>query len=60
VGGGVYFWTGPHGYTSSLQNPVLTNVSTNNTPGTYSVKVTVGSCTTSTASTNVTVNATCP
>jgi hypothetical protein len=60
IAGGVYSWSGPHGFTSTLQNPVLTNVTTNNTPGTYSVTVTVGSCTTSTASTNVTVNATCP
>jgi large repetitive protein len=60
IAGGVYSWSGPHGYTSSLQNPVLTSVTTNNTPGTYSVTVTVGSCTTATASTNVTVNATCP
>jgi hypothetical protein len=60
VTGGTYAWTGPHGFTSNLQNPVLTNVTANNTPGTYSVKVTVGACTTSTATTNVVVNATCP
>lgn len=37
--GATFSWTGPNGYRSTLQNPVLTNLTTNQT-GTYTVEVT--------------------
>ncbi|MGC8865405.1 MAG: LamG-like jellyroll fold domain-containing protein [Bacteroidales bacterium] len=39
MGGVAYSWTGPNGFTSNLQNPVISPVSTNNA-GWYSVNVT--------------------
>src|SRR6185295_4622743 len=36
--GASYTWSGPNGYTSSAQNPVIT------APGTYTLMVAVGSC----------------
>jgi hypothetical protein len=38
-----YSWTGPNGFSSILQNPVLENIATN-AAGTYILTVTVGSC----------------
>jgi len=55
VSGGTYAWTGPNGFTSSLQNPTRPNA----TPafsGTYSVTVTVNGCTSSPGTTSVFVN----
>lgn len=49
-----YTWTGPNGFTSSLQNPVIAN-STTLASGNYTVKVTLGTCT-AIATTSVTVN----
>ena len=43
VPGGTYAWTGPGGFTSSIQNPLLTNLQAAQA-GTYTVTVTVGSC----------------
>jgi gliding motility-associated-like protein len=57
VGGATYLWTGPNGFTSLDQNPVVTNA----TPlmsGTYSVTVTVAGCTSAAGTTNLTVNPT--
>ncbi|MBE2246412.1 MAG: PKD domain-containing protein, partial [Candidatus Competibacteraceae bacterium] len=51
-----YNWTGPGGYTSSTQNPSITNPTTAES-GTYTVTVTDGNGCTATASTVVTVNA---
>jgi hypothetical protein len=54
VSGATYGWTGPNGFTSSLQNPTLSNMTTAAT-GTYTVTATVNGCSTA-ASTGVTVN----
>lgn len=39
----VYQWTGPNNFSSSLQNPTITNATAANT-GTYTVKAIVGQC----------------
>ncbi len=52
--GDTYSWTGPDGFISSLQNPVIANIQTNQA-GTYYVTVTSSNCT-STGSVSVTVN----
>src|SRR5215216_399447 len=56
IAGATYSWTGPGGFTSSLQNPVVNNAIAANA-GSYSVLVTVGQCSSATASTSVVVNA---
>jgi uncharacterized repeat protein (TIGR01451 family) len=56
VAGATYAWTGPNGFTSSLQNPTITNA-TVAASGTYSVTVTVNACTSSAATTSATVRA---
>ncbi|NBA85477.1 hypothetical protein GVN16_06870, partial [Emticicia sp. CRIBPO] len=38
-----YLWTGPNGFSSTAQNPSITNV-TSSSDGTYTLKVTRGSC----------------
>jgi gliding motility-associated-like protein len=55
VPGASYFWTGPNGFSSTLQNPVLEKVTINDA-GAYSVTVQVGQCTSFAATTDVTVN----
>jgi len=57
VPGGAYSWTGPNGFTSSLQNPTRANATTADA-GTYSVTVTVNGCTSPAGNTNVSVS--CP
>ncbi|MFY7908453.1 MAG: 3-coathanger stack domain-containing protein, partial [Emticicia sp.] len=54
TGGNSYSWTGPNSFTSSLQNPTISNALLVNS-GIYSVTVTSGICT-ATATTNVVVN----
>src|SRR6185436_9368750 len=44
VAGATYAWTGPNGFTSSLQNPTRSS-GTLADAGTYSVTVTVNGCT---------------
>ncbi len=51
-----YAWTGPNGFTSALQNPVITNVSAANA-GTYTLVVTVNGCSSASATTAVVVDA---
>jgi hypothetical protein len=57
VAGATYSWTGPNGFTSTLQNPSIANATTAAT-GTYSVRVTVSGCTSLAGTTTATVNAT--
>src|SRR6185436_16245445 len=57
VAGATYAWTGPGGFTSSLQNPTRTNATTAD-GGSYSVTVTVNGCTSAAGSTTVVVNPT--
>lgn len=50
-----YSWSGPNGFTSSLQNPVVNNTTSVNS-GLYSLTVSVNGCPSQTASLNVQVN----
>jgi hypothetical protein len=43
VSGGIYSWTGPNGFTSTQQNPSISQV-TNGTSGTYSLVLTQPGC----------------
>ena len=52
-----YSWTGPNGFTSSVQNPTIPNA-TAAASGTYSLVVTGGGCTSPPATVNVVVNQT--
>lgn len=56
TGGTSYSWTGPGGYTSNLQNPIITNAGTANN-GTYTCVVTDASGCSGSATVNVSVNA---
>jgi gliding motility-associated-like protein len=53
-GGGTYSWTGPNNFSSTLQNPVIANVSDSNA-GTYIVTVTSDAGCSATAQTTVVV-----
>ncbi len=57
VAGATYNWTGPNGFTSSQQNPVINNITSANA-GSYSVTVTTGQCTSTPVSTMIVVNST--
>lgn len=58
VSGASYNWTGPNGFSSTQQNPVISSATTNNT-GSYSVTATVGNCTSLPSnSVSITVNQT--
>lgn len=57
VSGATYAWSGPNSFSSSTQNPVLTNATTAMT-GTYSVTVTANGCTSGAGTTSVVVNTT--
>lgn len=50
-----YSWTGPNGFTSTQQNPVIASISSLNS-GIYSVKVTKNGCDSTVSSVNVSVN----
>ncbi len=56
VTGATYSWTGPNGFTSSLQNPTISNA-TAAMAGIYSVTVTVAGCTSPAGTTTVNVTA---
>ena len=55
VSGATYSWTGPNGFTSTLQNPGIPNA-TGTSSGTYTVIATVGSCSSAPATTTVTIS----
>jgi hypothetical protein len=55
VAGATYSWTGPNSFASSLQNPSVSGA-TAAMAGTYNVDVTVGGCTSPSASVTVIVN----
>ncbi|MFL5764886.1 MAG: PKD domain-containing protein [Bacteroidia bacterium] len=57
VAGATYSWTGPGGFTSSIEDPIISGA-TAGMAGTYSVTITVGSCTSPMATTTVVVNPT--
>lgn len=50
-----YFWTGPNGFTSSAQNPMISSASNQNS-GVYSVYVIQDGCQSAVATANVMVN----
>jgi hypothetical protein len=52
-----YYWSGPSGFTSNLQNPVIVN-STPSAGGLYSLRVYTSGCSTQVVTTSVTVNTT--
>ncbi|WP_198012065.1 T9SS type A sorting domain-containing protein [Gillisia sp. CAL575] len=56
ITGASYEWTGPNGFTSSTQNPIITN-STVAMSGIYRVKAIVNSCSSNLGTTTVVVNA---
>ncbi|MCC6601387.1 MAG: PKD domain-containing protein [Crocinitomicaceae bacterium] len=56
IPGASYQWSGPNGYSSTQQNPVLSNATTGLT-GTYSVSATLNGCTSPLQSTIATVYA---
>lgn len=57
IAGGIYNWIGPSSFSSTIQNPTITNAQTSNS-GVYSVTVTVNNCISAVATTNVVVNQT--
>ncbi len=54
VAGATYSWSGPAGFSSSLQNPIIPDVTTANA-GTYSLFITVNNCNSSTSTAQVVV-----
>jgi len=52
VSGGSFNWTGPNGFTSTEQNPIIANFDASMV-GTYQVQVTTGACTSALGSTDV-------
>jgi len=54
--GATYAWTGPNGWSSNQQNPVITNADLNDA-GLYSLVITVGGSSSDAVSTEVVVNA---
>ena len=54
-GGGTYAWSGPNGFSSSVQNPTVADATSVNA-GTYNVTVTSAAGCVSTASTTITIN----
>ncbi len=59
IAAATYSWSGPNGFSSSLQNPVVVGISTLDA-GVYSVYVNVAGCNGPLGTTNVTINPTPP
>ncbi len=55
VSGATYSWTGPNGFTSSDEDPIISGVTTGD-DGTYSLVISIGSCSSTNSDINVTVN----
>ena len=55
IANATYSWTGPNGFTSTLQNPSIPNATTA-ASGTYSVTVFFGNCASAPATITVTIN----
>jgi gliding motility-associated-like protein len=55
IAGATYYWTGPNGFTSNLQNPVIASASVLHA-GTYTVVATVAGCSSAAASLTLVVN----
>ena len=55
--GASYTWSGPGGFTNTVQNPVINNAAMT-AGGTYSVTVTLNSCTSAAGTVNIVVNQT--
>ena len=56
IAGASYQWTGPNGFTSTQQNPVISSATTANA-GVYTVVALVNGCSSLAAATNVAINA---
>jgi hypothetical protein len=56
ITGATYSWTGPNGFTSTMQNPTVSSAATTAMSGTYSVTASVNGCTSSTNTTTVIIN----
>ncbi|MBS4044507.1 MAG: PKD domain-containing protein, partial [Chitinophagaceae bacterium] len=57
IGTATYNWSGPNGFTSTQQNPNITNISFAY-GGTYSVTVTINNCTSAAGTKNIVVDST--
>lgn len=57
IAGASYSWSGPNGFSSTIQNPTIANATTA-ASGIYSATVTLGGCTSVPATVNVVVNQT--
>ena len=57
ITGATYSWTGPDGFTSTQQNPTVSNHASTAMSGSYNVSATLNTCTSSDGTTTVTVNA---
>ncbi|MCS6903857.1 MAG: T9SS type A sorting domain-containing protein [Bacteroidia bacterium] len=55
INGATYTWRGPNGFTSTLQNPTISNAQTHQS-GTYSLIATVGFCSSQVSTISVNVN----
>ncbi|MDP1728546.1 MAG: T9SS type A sorting domain-containing protein [Bacteroidota bacterium] len=55
ITGATYYWSGPGGFTSSTQNPVITNINSSKA-GLYSVYVSVSGCGVSATSTTLAIS----
>lgn len=58
IPGAIYQWTGPNGFSSSLQNPVVSSQATVSMSGQYSVIAVLNSCVSVASTVNVVVNPT--